>query len=85
MERGYPQNFINALSEVRFEQMSQALLQRNETKKPILPFITHYHPAPSSKSQRNLNEEVVPNTATTIAESNFQGAAHNIIQKRTLP
>lgn len=32
-----------------------------------------------SKSQRNLN------TATTIAKSNFQGAAHNIIQKRTLP
>ena len=37
-----------------------------------------------SKSQRNLNEEVVPNTATTIAKSNFQGATHNIIQKRTL-
>ena len=32
-----------------------------------------------SKSQRNLNEEVVPNTATTIAKSNFQGATHNII------
>ena len=33
MERGYPQNFINnAPSEVRFEQRTQALLQRNETK-----------------------------------------------------
>ena len=39
----------------------------------------------SSKSQRNLNEEVVLITATTIAKPNFLGAAHNIIQKRTLP
>ena len=46
MESGYPQNVINnALSEVRFEQRTQALLQRNETKKPILPVIKQYHPA----------------------------------------
>ena len=46
MESGYPQNFINnALSEVRFEQRTQALLQRNEAKKRVLPFITQYHPA----------------------------------------
>ena len=46
MERGYPQNFINnTLSEVRFEQRTQALLQRNKIKKRILPFITQYHPA----------------------------------------
>ena len=46
MERGYPQNFMNSvLSEVKFEQRRQALLQRNETKKRILPFITQYHPA----------------------------------------
>ena len=43
MERGYPQNFINnALSEVRFEQRTQALLQQKETKKRIFPFITQY-------------------------------------------
>ena len=46
MERGHPQTFINnALSEVRFEQRTQALLPRNETKKRILPFITQDHPA----------------------------------------
>ena len=46
MERGYTQNFSNnALSEVKFEQRTQALLQRNETKKRILPFVTQYHPA----------------------------------------
>ena len=46
VERGYPQNLINnALSEVKFEQRTQALLQRNETKKRILPFIKQYHPA----------------------------------------
>ena len=34
MERGYPQNFINnALSEVKFQERTQALLQRNKTKK----------------------------------------------------
>ena len=83
MESGYKQNFINnALSEVRFEQGTQALLQRNETKKTNLALHKTIPPG-SSKSQRNLNEEVVPNTATTIAKSNLQGAAHNIIQRRT--
>ena len=37
MERGYPQNFINnALSEVRFDQRTKALLLRNETRKRIV-------------------------------------------------
>ena len=46
MERGYPQNFINnALSEVKFQKRTQALLQPNETKKRISPFVTQYHPA----------------------------------------
>ena len=57
----------------------------NETreKKPMLPFINTIHSS-SSKSQRNLNEEVVPNTTTAIGKPNFQGTAHNIIQKRGL-
>ena len=74
MERGYPQNFINhTLSQVRFEQRTKALLQLNETKKRILPFITQYHPA-------------VPNLKETLTRKwyliqqqpflNFQGAAH---------
>ena len=58
----------------------------NETKQKKTNLALHKTiPPGSSKSQRNLNEEVVPNTATTIAKPNFQGAAHNIIQKRTLP
>ena len=85
MERGYPQNFINnAVSEVKFEQRTQALLQRNETEKRNLALHNTIPPS-SSKSQRNLNTEVVPNTATTNAQPNVQGAAHNIIQKRTFP
>ena len=40
-----------------------------------------YHPVVQSKSERNPNEEVEPNKATTIAKPNFQGAAHNIMQK----
>ena len=46
LERGYPQNLINnTLSEVKFQERTQALLQRNKTKKPILPVITQYKPA----------------------------------------
>ena len=86
MERSYPQNFINnALLEVRLEQRTLALLQLKETKKTNLALHNKIPPG-SSKSQRRLEElNVVPNTATSIAKSNFQGAAHNIIQKRTLP
>ena len=84
MERGYPQNFTNnALSEeVWTKDTSPPPMKWN--KKTNLALHNTIPPG-SSKSQRNLNEEVVPNTATTIAKSNFQGAAHNIIQKRTLP
>ena len=46
MERGYPQSFIkNTPSEVKLQERTQALLQRNKTKKRILPFVTQYHPA----------------------------------------
>ena len=46
MEIGYPQNFINnTLSEVKFQERTQALLQRNKTKKRILPLVTRYYPA----------------------------------------
>ena len=46
MERGYPRNFIyNTLSEVKFEGRKRALLQQNNAKKLILPFVTQYHPA----------------------------------------
>ena len=46
LERGYPQNLINnTISKVKFQERTQALLQRNKTKKGILPFITQYHPA----------------------------------------
>ena len=46
MERGYPKHFMNnTLSEVKFQERTQALLQRNKTKKRILPVATQYHPA----------------------------------------
>ena len=63
MERAYPQNFIdNTLSEVRFHQKRQTLLQRNKTKKRVAPFITQYHPAVP-----NLKEMLT----STIALSNL--------------
>ena len=38
LERGYPQNLINnTLSEVKFQQRTQALLQRNKTKNESCP------------------------------------------------
>ena len=56
----------------------------NETKQKTNLALRNTIPPSSSKSQRNLNEEEVPNTAKTIAKPNFPGAAHNIIQKKTL-
>ena len=44
MEGGYPQNVSNnTLSEVKFEETTQALLQRNKTKNRILRLVTQYH------------------------------------------
>ena len=81
MERGYPQNFINnTLSEVKFQEKTQALLQWNITKKRILPFVTQHNPAVPNLKEI-LTSEVVPDRATTIVKPNFQGAAYNNIQK----
>ena len=45
MERGYPQNFINnTLSEVKFQERTQDLIQQNKKKKRILPCVTQYDP-----------------------------------------
>ena len=38
-------------------------------------------PPSSSKSDRNPNQGVVPNTVKTICKPKFQGAANNILQK----
>ena len=44
-ERGYSQNFINnTLSEVKFQERTQDLIQQNKKKKRILPCVTQYHP-----------------------------------------
>ena len=80
-ERGYLQNFINnTLSEVKFQERTESLPPTKQNKETNLTCRNTIHSS-SSKSQRNLNEEVVANTATTIAKPNFQGAAHDIIQK----
>ena len=85
MERGYPQNLINnTLSEVKFEERTQALLQRKKTTTKNDLALHNTIPPSSSKSQRNLNEKVVPNTATTIAKSDLQGTAYNVIQRGAL-
>ena len=45
MEKGYPQNFINnTLSEVKFQERTQDLIQGNKKKKRILPCVTQNHP-----------------------------------------
>ena len=83
MERGYPQNFINnTLPKVKYQERTQVLLQRNKQKTNLV--VHNTIPPRSSKSQRNLNEEVVANTATAITKSNPQGTAHSIIQKGAL-
>ena len=45
-ERGYPEEFIEKnLSEVNFQDGSQALQQKKKENKRILPFVTQYHPS----------------------------------------
>ena len=62
MERGYPQNFINnTLSDVKFQERTQDLIQQKKKKDRILPCVTQYHPtAPNLKEI--TNKEVVPNS-----------------------
>ena len=57
----------------------------NETKQKNKSWPSNTIVPSSSKSRRKLKEpEVVPHTATTIATSNLQGTAHDIIQKEAL-
>ena len=50
MERGYPQNFINnTLSEVKFQERTQYLIQRNKKKETNLA-LRNTIPSSSSKS-----------------------------------
>ena len=61
IERGYPQNFINnTLSDVKFEEGTQTL--SNETKKGSNLALCNTITSNSSKSYRNPNKEVVPNS-----------------------
>ena len=77
MEGGYPQNFMNnTLSEVKFQERTQDLLQRKKNKETSVA-LRKTIPLSTSKSQRNLKEEVVASKATTITKPNFQGDAHN--------
>ena len=83
LERGYPQNLINTLSELKFQERTQALLQRNKTKKRILPFITQYHPAvPNLKEILTKKWYLIQQQP--LLKQNLQGTAHNIIQKGAL-
>ena len=57
MEGGYPQHFINnTLLEVKFQQRTQVLPQRNKTKKLNIA-LHHTIPPNSSKSQGNLTKK----------------------------
>ena len=54
MERGYPQNFIdNTLSEVKFQERTQALLQRNK-KKTNLALHNTIPPSSSSPNRKDI-------------------------------
>ena len=45
LERGYPESLITAtLSDIKFENRKQALLQKCIENKEILPFVTQYRP-----------------------------------------
>ena len=77
MERGYPQNIIHNI--ISRKDTDPSPTKQNKEKDLALRNTT----APSSsKSEINPNDELVPYTEITIAKPNFQGAAHNITQKR---
>ena len=83
MERGYPQNFSNNTLRSEISRKDTSPRPKKQNKKTNRALYNTIPPS-SFKSQRNLNKEVVPNTATTIAKSNLQGTAHNVIQKGAL-
>ena len=57
IERGYPKNLVQrTLSELIFENRKQALQQKPQTNKRILPFVMQYHP-----SVTNLKEILMEN------------------------
>ena len=71
LERGYPQNLINSTLRSDISRKDTSPPSTKQKKKTNLA-LHNTIPLSSSKSQRNLNEEVVSNTATTIAKSNLQ-------------
>ena len=45
-DRGYPDNLLeNILSEIKFSERMSALLNKQKTRKRILPFVTEYRPS----------------------------------------
>ena len=51
-KRGYPEQFIKKnLSQVKFQDRSQALQQKKKKNKRILPFVTQYHPSVSNSKE----------------------------------
>ena len=83
LERGYPQHLINNTLRSEISRKDTCAPPTKQNKKTNLA-LHNTTPPSSSKSQRNLNEKVVSNTATTIAKPNLQGTTHNIIQKGAL-
>ena len=57
IKRGYPKKLIRrSLSEVNFATRQSALLQKNKTRKRVLPFVTTYQP-----SVRHLTWDLIQN------------------------
>ena len=83
LERRYPQNLINNTLRSEISRKDTSPHATKQNKKTNLALHKTIPPS-TSKSQRNLKKEVVSNTVTTIAKSNLQGTAHNIIQKGAL-
>ena len=67
MEGGYPQNFINnTLPEVKFQQRTQVLPQRNKPKNESCP--SSHNTTQQFQISGKSYEEVVPKTEKTIAK-----------------
>ena len=69
------------LTAIKEFMRGNSLLQLDKTNKQTNLALCNAVPLSSYEPQRNFNEKVAFNTATTTAKRNFQGTTHNILQK----
>ena len=68
----------NKLSEMKFQRGQKPSCKETKQRNESCTSSQYHSAVPNLKE---IDEQVVPNAATIIAKPNFQGAAHDIIQR----